>query len=215
MPNWCINYININSKNKEGLKKLYNKIEEWTSKDYKKNDFGHNWLGNIIGFSKIDSMKDGEFINVRCRGRLDYMELTTDSLVITTETAWSPQIKMWKMIIDKYLPDAEVIYSAEECGDCLYLTNDPALINSYNITVYDSEELKRLTDVNISSVFSLHANDLVPELQKMLNVKDTSSSKDNKKYVDSLITKVLENDELSKCISINEWLFEDDFENIQ
>ena len=102
MPNWCINYININSKNKEGLKKLYNKIEEWTSKDYKKNDFGHNWLGNIIGFSKIDSMKDGEFINVRCRGRLDYMELTTDSLVITTETAWSPQIKMWKMIIDKY-----------------------------------------------------------------------------------------------------------------
>lgn len=131
MPNWCSTNISINCKNKEEAKILYAKIEEWTSYDYCENGFGHDWLGNIVGNSGIDSRKDGKDFSVRCRGELTFLDLNEEQVIIATETAWSPMLQMWKKICDKYLTEYEIIYTAEECGCELFFTNDPILLGKY------------------------------------------------------------------------------------
>lgn len=138
MPNWCFTDITIYHKDEKKVKVLYDKIQEWTSKDYCENGFGHNWLGNIVGNSGIcDPLnKDAP----RCRGTLEDVSvpiLDNNHITMHTETAWSPHMKMWQMLIDKYLPDAEIYYTAEETGCGLYWSNDPDVVGKYNVDIFE------------------------------------------------------------------------------
>lgn len=189
MPNWCMNRITINHENVNELEKLNNLINEWTSKNYCDNGFGLNWLGNIVGNSGIDSRDNGDF-NVRCRGTIDYNEIIDNKLLIDTSTAWSPMIKMWKLILEKYLPDAELIYEAEECGCELYWTNDPAMENAYVFDAYDCGD--------IESDWEMKEEYLVKELQKLLNTSETNINK---------LLDMFDNSEWSEKISIHKYEF--------
>ena len=135
MPNWCYTSITINCKNAEEAKMLYERIEEWTTSNYCRNGFGRSWLGNIVGNSGIDSMKDGKDFSVRCRGTLEYLDYQEgeNTVSVATETAWCPMIQMWERICEKYLTEYEIIYTAEEPGYELFYTNDPVLSGSYVI----------------------------------------------------------------------------------
>lgn len=141
MPNWCNTEIHIIHDDTEKLNKLSDLISEWTSKDYCENGFGYNWLGNIVGNSGIAKWTDdfhtdsGE--SIRCRGSLIYYEVNGNSLNITTETAWGPMVRMWVLVCEKYLPGAQIYFTAEECGNCVYETNDPDYIGKYNIDIWD------------------------------------------------------------------------------
>lgn len=139
MPNWCMTNIYINNENEEELKDFYKKLEEWTSKNYCENGFGLRWLGNVLGNSGIDTMENGDF-NIRCRGWIEYFDLCdSNQLQIQTATAWVPMVKMWVKVCEKYLPNAEIIYTAEECGMILYITNDHDLAGKYVVDVWKDE----------------------------------------------------------------------------
>lgn len=131
MPNWCYTQITISHDDQKEIDKLYNLIEEWTSKNYKQSDFGNYWLGNIVGNSGIDTW-DGDF-KIRCRGRLFDLNKSEKELYIATETAWTPMLRMWLKILEKYSPDAQLIYTAEEPGCCIYVTNNLDLKDKYII----------------------------------------------------------------------------------
>ena len=62
--------MSIYCENEEKLEKFYHLLEEWTSKNYKENGFGLNWLGNIVGNSGIGTIDAGKESDLRCRGRL-------------------------------------------------------------------------------------------------------------------------------------------------
>lgn len=130
MPNWCNTNIYFSGSEKN-ITDLFTRIEEYTSKNFKDNGFGSNWLGNILcGFGLTDRI-DATENRLHCRGSLEYVSnLDTEdeenaSFYITTLTAWDPMIKMWQAIIEKHYGDCiEMHWIAEEPGTQLYLTDD-------------------------------------------------------------------------------------------
>ena len=111
MPNWCTTSYVFRGKENE-IKDFYNKIKSFISKERVPNDFGNNWLGNIVdgfGFN---------YDEIPCRGHIDYFPETEedDRLELSTETAWYPMTEMWDKIIEKYYPSITYVLISEECG---------------------------------------------------------------------------------------------------
>lgn len=156
MPNWCFTNINISSENKKGLDELFSLLEDWTSEERNnENGFGHNWLGNIVLNSKIGTVDTGKKTDCRCRGEIVYMDNLGGEIVIQTETAWAPIMDIWKRVVDKYLPGAEITYSAEESGCEIYYTNDPCLQGLYYVDVYTDNDSYTETEFTQDAVIDV------------------------------------------------------------
>lgn len=165
MPNWCSTYIEIKNENKDELKKLHDLLDEWTSKNYMDNGFGTTWLGNIVLGSGIGTVDTDNETDVECRGWLEYMQLYDNTLTLQTETAWSPKLKMWKLLCEKYLPNSKIIYNAEEIGMELFCTNDSGLAGKYRLVV------------NGWSEYDLTKEEVIKALQKELETEETDFEK--------------------------------------
>ena len=192
MPNWCFNKITINHESETELEKLSKLIDEWTSKDYMENGFGHNWLGNIVLGSGVGTVDTDKETDLRCRGTITYSEVCGNQLIIDTETAWSPMLQMWVKVIDKYLPDAELIYSSEECGCGLYSTNDPCMKDCYIIDSWDMDDIEPDWEASEETVRKT--------LQELLDTTETDVEK---------LLKMFEESEYSDGMSIHKWDFDD------
>ena len=126
MPNWCNTSMTIEGPKTE-IENIHQKIMEWTSRNYVKNDFGKNWLGNIVvgaGFS---------YKLLACRGAITYMdeEITAQQdepdiyyFQVQYESAWTDINGTWETILEKYAPNCEIYYVAEELGNEYFVTND-------------------------------------------------------------------------------------------
>ena len=181
MPNWCYSNFTINHTDENKIKELFNKIDDWSKKSYKINDFDNygRWLGNIVGNAGLAEWKkreDGtsDFVpNIRCRGSITDMYYDGNYINISTETAWGPMMKMWQMLIDKYLPDAWIWYTAEECGCELYITNDPYYIGKYYIDLWETPEefSKETSECDATEEYTIKF------LQRVLKTKETDINK--------------------------------------
>ena len=195
MPNWCITYITVNHKNEQELKEFEEKLNNLMSKDYKENGFGKTWLGNLVGNSGIGTIDENKASDLKCRGEITYMENLGNQLVIYTETAWVPMLKLWQKLLEKYLPDGELIYSAEEGGCDIYCTNDPAMLDSYIIDVWENVGMAKeyyCTDETEESVIEM--------LQKLLG--------SDEQEIEVLLEK-LKNTEYADKMHIRKWDFVD------
>lgn len=126
MPNWCNTSMTIEGPKTE-IKNIHQKIMEWTSRNYIENDFGKNWLGNIVvgaGFS---------YKLLACRGLISFMdeEITARQdepgiyyFQVQYESAWTDINGTWEIILEKYAPNCEIYYVAEELGNEYFVTND-------------------------------------------------------------------------------------------
>lgn len=177
MPNWCTTNINIYNDDQKKLELFANKIEEWTSKNYIKSDFGLNWLGNIVGNSGIDTWDGRDFKEVSCRGTLVYHSVNDGYITIQTETAWSPMLLMWQKLIDTYIPDSTLYYSAEEFGNGILDTNDPDVSNTYVIDAWG--------DVDVESDWEASEGTVREVLQELLNTEENDIDKLIKMFEDS------------------------------
>ena len=182
MPNWCYTNINICHNNKNKLKDFFDKVEEWRKKPYKTNDFDTyslGWLGNIVGNSGLAEWKAKEngredFVpSISCRGSLQTFELHDNSINIDTETAWGPMLEMWRLLCDKYLPGAEIYYTAEESGNGLYQTNDPDVADTYYIDIWEPPE--EFEDAE--SMYEAEESDAIEFLQRILHTQETDINK--------------------------------------
>ena len=135
MPNWCATTITLNCNNKKNAKFIYKNIEKWISSTKVDNSWGFNWLGNILINSGLYDSEDTNF--PRCRGCITYLDKYEEQVVIDTETAWVPMLRMWTEVCDKVFTGMvnEIMYTAEEPGCNLYWTNDPALLDQW---IFDS-----------------------------------------------------------------------------
>lgn len=134
MPNWCSTTIKFEGK-PSIIKDFHEKVTAYTNKSFVKTDFGNGWLGNVLyGFNMEDRIDNNDpQSHIRCRGEISEIENINEinenksAFTIWTETAWSPMIKMWTEIIKKHYDNAINIYwLAEECGNCVYETNNIA-----------------------------------------------------------------------------------------
>ena len=191
MPNWCMTRITINHEDESKLKELESRITEWTSHNYKESDFGLAWLGNIVGNSEIGTIDEKAETDLRCRGWLNWMEYNDNQLLIDTETAWVPMLKMWSKLLEKYLPDAELIYSAEECGCELYSTNDPCMKDCYIVDNYDDID-------GVESDWEATQEYVVDILQNLLKTEENDIEKLLKMFYES---------EFYDGMSIHKWEF--------
>lgn len=126
MPNWCSTDMIIEGPKRE-VEAFHKNVLKWTSKNYVENDFGKNWLGNIVvgaGFS---------YKLLACRGAITYMdeEITARQdepgiyyFQVQYESAWTDINGTWETILEKYAPNCEIYYVAEELGNEYFVTND-------------------------------------------------------------------------------------------
>ena len=194
MPNWCTTRITINHDDENKLKEFEKLINEWTSKNYMENGFGLQWLGNIVGNSGIGTIDKNLETDLRCRGSITWIECDDYQLLIDTETAWVPMLKMWVKLLEKYLPDAELIYSAEECGMGIYSTNDPCLKDCYIMDCYDMEDIESDWEASEETVRKI--------LQELLKTDETDVEKliellNDSEYGDKMIVHKWEYDDIS------------------
>lgn len=126
MPNWCNTSMTIEGPKAE-IESIHRKIKEWTSRNYVENDFGKNWLGNIVvgaGFS---------YKLLACRGLISFMdeEITARQdepgiyyFQVQYESAWTDINGTWETILERHAPNCEIYYVAEELGNEYFVTND-------------------------------------------------------------------------------------------
>lgn len=134
MPNWCSTTITIHDKPEE-IKRIYTELEKAFSVNYLKDDpasFGTRyWLGNLLCYQgmTIDEVSNSP---ICCRGTVEYLDMSDDDeIVMDTETAWNPMLEPIMSFLSYIKSSPEIIYTAEEPGNELYLTNDPAVANTY------------------------------------------------------------------------------------
>lgn len=134
MPNWCYTNLNIHA-DKESIDLLDQKLDEAmnrTSDPSTTTDFGSRWLGNLLiasGYSEDDLNKEGVPC---CRGEVEYYERTGSfGYVINITSAWSPQLGALVKFLEHLGIDADITYTAEELGMCLYVTNNPIEIDTF------------------------------------------------------------------------------------
>ena len=194
MPNWCYTTITINHEDENKLKELENKINELTSYNYTDNGFGLKWLGNIVGNSGIGTINENPETDLRCRGSITYIENFGEQIVIDTETAWTPMLRMWVKLLEKYLPDAELIYSAQECGCEIYSTNDPCMVGRYMIDIWDYDEIGMEPECDATESF------VVELLQNMLKTENNN--------IDELL-KMFEESDFTEHMNIHKWDYDE------
>ena len=152
MSNWCMTTIKIYNENKVKLEELEKSLNKWTSKNYMDNDFGKNWLGNIVigaGLGIVSQDKKELITNLDCYGSLCYMELDENCLWIETETAWKPMFQLWLKLLEKYLPDGEIIYYAKEIGNAIYCSNDTQYKDLYCVQFEDIDNISKIIGYDI------------------------------------------------------------------
>jgi hypothetical protein len=180
MPNWCCTNIIISHPDEGKVKELFERIKDWTSRDCYENDFGHGWLGNVLGNSGIakwDEEKDGMFTEkgeyIYCRGSITDLSFEGGAIHIWQEDAWSPLVKLWSLVLEKYLPDADITFSAEEPGCGVYATNDPCIEGSYYVDVWETpDEFKDET-----SMYDAEESDVIEFCQRVLHTDEDDIKK--------------------------------------
>jgi hypothetical protein len=120
MPNWCFSsYVAEGPKEQiQRLEDMMVCLDAMPGSGLIENDFGANWLGNIV------AALGGDYNEVRCRGY--YTEVTRDDethLSFFTETAWA-EADGTRHLIEEKFPGVKLYYISEEFGCEYWVTND-------------------------------------------------------------------------------------------
>ena len=159
MSNCCSTDIRITG-NPEKLQMLFNKINEALDLDPNRTG-GGGWLGWLVIYLARDDMVqrglDPDANNsplgdpddardwvydqpIRCRGSICYMELN-DELYISQDDAWAPQLVPIVKFCERFYPEAKIYYTATEPGCEIFDTNDPDMIGSWVLDIFEYSEL--------------------------------------------------------------------------
>ncbi len=161
MSNCCSTDIQIRGK-KEELAIFWKKFNEAININSSKRD--DVWLGNILVLLKREDLKergidpDGpespirdelarrDWLNTQarcCRGSVVYAEISADGeqIDIAQDDAWGPQLDPVCEMVERYAPNADIVYTAIEPGCEVFITSDPEKAGQWLIDVQDPDGL--------------------------------------------------------------------------
>lgn len=126
MANVCVTGILIKG-GKDEIKKFQSKLKEAYNKDHQ--------VYGIASYLGIEGLDEFNFK----RGEVYSLDLDKDEEVyVGVDTVRSPSLEIWKAICDKYLSsEYSLIYSSEECGAGIAITNDESALEKINLEFYD------------------------------------------------------------------------------
>lgn len=118
MPNWAYTQYKIKG-SKDEVAALHKTIQDLEQREESllPNGFGKLWLGNLVHALGADWEK------VYCRGQILDYSLENGILKINTETAWGEMSDVRHLLETKY-PSLQIFFQTEECGMCIFQTND-------------------------------------------------------------------------------------------
>ena len=118
MANWAYSVYKIKGSEEE-VAALYKTIQdlEQRKESLLPNGFGKLWLGNLV------QALGGDWEKIYCRGQILDYSLENGILKINTETAWGEMSDVRHLIEIKY-PSLQIFFQTEECGMCIFQTND-------------------------------------------------------------------------------------------
>ena len=173
MANICYTEINIFEYDKERATKLYEMILEATreSRDLKE---------------LVDAY---DLSNNYARGEISFIQMQDKyTIVIATETAWTPSVGLWLELIDKIGIGQEILYYAEEFGCGILQTNNANYIDMYYVDSESSE---------LDTMECVSESDLRRILCDLLKVKDKS--------LNDLLEDLSEDEKYSELVFIHKW----------
>ena len=81
------------------------------------NGFGKLWMGCLV------NLLSGDWDKVYCRREIIDYNHTDDHVSISCETAWD-EMPEFRHFVEQQYPGSKIFYQVEECGNCVYATND-------------------------------------------------------------------------------------------
>ena len=119
MPNWASTSYAFKGADDKQAKDLYEKIDSLSkmTEPLVPNGFGKLWMGCLV------NLLGGDWNKVYCRGEIIDYNLTDDHVSITCETAWG-EMPEFRHFLEQQYPGSKIYYQVEECGNCVYATND-------------------------------------------------------------------------------------------
>lgn len=118
MPNWAYTSYKIKGSEEE-IAALHKTIQDLEQREESllPNGFGKLWLGNLV------HALGGDWNDIYCRGQILDYSLENGILKINTETAWGEMSDVRHLLETKY-PSLQIFFQTEECGMCIFQTND-------------------------------------------------------------------------------------------
>ena len=189
MANLCTTVVSINAtsdEDREGIKKLTELAEAFIEGNKQR------WLGDfaaICGVATIKHTPNIELINKKaeddrfkelfttrgcfqlngeplsCRSDIDEFDTADDEqITFYVSDAWCPHLKAFKLIAEKFAPTAELIFSAEEPGCLLFVSNDPSYNDRYYFDNWNECEFDYESNFDMSEDELL--NSLIPAVNR-------------------------------------------------
>ena len=138
MPNWASTTYVFKGADEKQAKDLYDKIDSLSkmAEPLVPNGFGKLWMGCLV------NLLGGDWDKVYCRGEIIDYNLTDDHVSIECETAWD-EMPEFRHFLEQQYPGSKIYYQVEECGNCVYATNDDEgeyFKDRYSLDSYDGLE---------------------------------------------------------------------------
>ena len=208
MPNWCITEFTITASN-ASLKVLNEKFEEAFKVDTIENDFGSEWIGNLL----VVAGEDEDYIlhgSYNCRGWISYYEYREgNNICLSTESAWSPSTDCIRLFCSKFVDDADITYVATEPGNLIFLTNDSDVEGKCDIYTYINRSDTRLTDEDYDILESFDKYDYLSldedEVKDILKDISVFKGKADRMTVDEMTDYINRNTDNSVCVNVYEY----------
>ena len=138
MSNYCATYITIRGDEKQ-VRTLYQFMEwayERASKTKRISEIGD--LLGVVDIRNGSVYKRGTDQYISSRSSVEQLNYDgANELGISVGDAWNPQLGVYMLLKEKFAPDCEFTYIAEEPGCDVYVTNDPEYVNKWIVEVFD------------------------------------------------------------------------------
>ena len=120
------------------------------------------------------NLLDGDWDKVYCRGEIIDYNLTPDHVCISCETAWG-EMPEFRHFLEQQYPGSKIFYQVEECGNCVYATNDTGgefFPDRYCLDFYDGLEYFETIEEAAKYIGEIMGKKLQPDIGEIENAID-------------------------------------------
>lgn len=170
MPNWASTSYVFKGANEKQAQDLYDKIDSLSKmkEPVEPNGFGLSWMGCLV------ILLGGDIDKVYSRGEIIDYNLNGNLVSFDCETAWD-EMPEFRHFLEQQYPDSKIYYQVEDCGNCVYATNDADgeyFKDRYCLDSYDGLEYFETIEEAAEYIGETIGKKLTPDFAEIENAID-------------------------------------------